>query len=221
MKIDQTSTNYSQSPFLQKHSVSIRIWHWLTFLTLTFILLTVLFASTLLNPRENSSVVQNMLSEKGASIDKDQAFSVAHIFDDKMWELHKYLGFGLSFLILGRIGIEFAQSNEEKFKSRLKSALNLYKQSNPDKKELKLYLIVKGSYTFFYILILFMALTGLSLAFGRDLGISRDTKHLIEEIHGFGQYLIYTFVFFHLCGVIIADLGKSKGIVSGMINGGK
>lgn len=211
----------SQSPFMQKHSGYIRIWHWLTFLTVTFILLTVLFASTLLNPRENSLVVQNMLTEKGVSIDKEQAFSVAHIFDDKMWELHKYLGFGLSFLLLARIGIEFAQSNEEKIKSRIKSVLTLYKHKNADKKELKLYLIVKGSYTLFYVLILFMAITGLTLAFGRDLGISRDTKHLIEEIHGFGQYLIYTFVFFHLCGVIIADLGKSKGIVSGMINGGE
>ena len=221
MKMDQTSSNYSHSPFLQKNSVAIRIWHWLTFLTLTFILLTVLFASTLLNPRENSSIVQSMLTEKGAIIDKDQAFSVAHIFDNKMWELHKYLGFGLSFLLLARIGVEIAQSGEEKFKSRVQNALTLYKQNNPDKKELKLYMIVKGCYTFFYILILFMAVTGLSLAFGRDLGISRDTRHLIEEIHGFGQYLIYTFVFFHLCGVIIADLGKSKGIVSGMINGGE
>lgn len=211
----------SQSPFMQKHSVYIRIWHWFTFLTVTFILLNVLFASTLLNPRENSLVVQNMLTEKGVSIDKEQAFSVAHIFDDKMWELHKYLGFGLSFLLLARIGIEFAQSNEEKIKSRIKSVLTLYQHKTADKKELKLYLIVKGSYTLFYVLILFMAITGLTLAFGRDLGISRDTKHLIEEIHGFGQYLIYTFVFFHLCGVIIADLGKSKGIVSGMINGGE
>lgn len=221
MKPDQTSTRNSQSPFIQKHSVSIRIWHWLTFLTLTFIILTVLFASTLLNPRENGKVVQEMLKEKGTIIEKELSFSVAHIFDDKMWELHKYLGFGLSFLLLSRIGIEFAQSDEEKIKSRMKYALNLYRQNNPDQKEYKHYLIVKGSYTFFYVLILFMAVTGLSLAFGRDLGISRDTNHLIKEIHGFGQYLIYAFVFFHLCGVIIADLGRSKGIVSGMINGGE
>lgn len=219
--MDKTTNSNSQSVFMQKHSVAIRIWHWLTFLTLTFILLTVLFASTLLNPRENSSSVQEVLKEKGTIIDNEQSFFVAHIFDDKMWELHKYLGFGLSLLFLARIGIEFAQSDEEKFKSRMKNAINLYKQNNPNKKELKLYVIVKGSYTFFYILVLFMALTGLSLAFGRDLGISRETNHLIKEIHGFGQYLIYAFVFFHLCGVIIADLGKSKGIVSGMINGGK
>jgi cytochrome b561 len=206
---------------MQKHSALIRVWHWLTFLVLTFILLTVLFASTSLNPRKNSSEVQAVLKEKGTIIDNEQAFFVAHIFDDKMWELHKYLGFGIAILLLARIGIEFAQSDEEKIKSRMKNALNLYRQNNQDQREYKHYLIVKGSYTAFYILILFMALTGLSLAFGRDLGISRDTNHLIKEIHGFGQYLMYAFVFFHLCGVILADLGKSKGIVSGMIHGGE
>lgn len=216
-----TNIGNTPSPFMQKHSASIRVWHWLTFLTLTFILLTVLFASTSLNPRKNSTVVQNELKEKDIVISNEQAFFVAHIFDDKMWELHKYLGFGLSILLLSRIGIEFTLANEEKIKSRIKNALNLYRQSNPDQKEYKHYLIVKGSYTFFYVLILFMALTGLSLAFGRDLGLSRDTNHLIKEIHGFGQYLIYAFVFFHLCGVILADLGKSKGIVSGMIHGGE
>lgn len=219
MKTANSGNN--SSPFMQKHSASIRVWHWLTFVTLTFILLTVLFASTSLNPRKNSAVVQNELKEKGTDISNEQAFFVAHIFDDKMWELHKYLGFGLTILLLSRIGIEYTLSDEEKIKSRIKYALNLYRQSNPDKKEYKHYLIVKGSYSIFYVLILFMALTGLSLAFGRDLGLSRDTNHLIKEIHGFGQYLIYAFVFFHLCGVILADLGKSKGIVSGMINGGE
>lgn len=221
MKQNKTSIQPGQSPLMQTHSAAIRIWHWVTFLVLTFILLTVLFASTSLNPRKNVPVVQNMLKEKGAIIDNDQAFAVAHIFDDKMWDLHKLLGYGLSFLLLARIGIEFAQSDEEKIQSRMKNALTLFKQNDPDKKELKHYLIVKASYSFFYLLVLYMAITGLSLAFGRKLGFSRPTNHLIKEIHGFGQYLIYAFVFFHLCGVIIADLEKSKGIVSGMINGGE
>jgi Ni/Fe-hydrogenase 1 B-type cytochrome subunit len=221
MKKNETSTIVGQSPFIQQHSASIRIWHWITFLTLTFILLTVLFASTLLNPRKNIPVVQNMLKEKGAVVDNDQAFAVAHIFDDKMWDLHKLLGFGLSFLLLARIGVELAQSDEEKIRSGMKNALTLFRQNDPNKKEIKHYLIVKGSYSLFYLLVIYMATTGLLLAFGRELGLSRPTNHLIKEIHGFGQYLIYAFVFFHLCGVIIADLGKSKGIVSGMINGGE
>jgi Ni,Fe-hydrogenase I cytochrome b subunit len=221
MKLAQNSTVTNQSPFIQKHSVSIRIWHWLTFIVLTSIILTVLFASTLYNPRENGKVVQDMLKGKSIEIDDQQSFFVAHIFDDKMWELHKYLGFGLSLLLLSRVGIEFAQSSDEKIKSRVKNALNLYRQNNPDQREYKHYLIVKASYAVFYILILFMAVTGISLAFGRDLGLSRSTHHLIKEMHGFVQYIIYAFVIFHLGGVIRADLGKSKGIVSGMINGGE
>ncbi len=221
MNQNKITNNAVQSPFAQKHSAAIRIWHWLTFLILTFILLTVMFASTLMNPRQNVPEVQKMLKEKGAVIDNDQAFAVAHIFDDKMWDLHKLLGYGLSFLLLARIGIEFAQSDEEKFRSRMKSALNLYKMNNQNKMEIKHYLIVKWSYSLFYLLVIYMSTTGLLLAFGRDLGLSRPTNHLIKEIHGFGQYLIYAFVFFHLCGVIIADIGKSKGIVSGMINGGE
>jgi Ni/Fe-hydrogenase 1 B-type cytochrome subunit len=221
MKQNETSTIADHSPFVQTHSAAIRIWHWVTFLTLTFILLTVLFASTLLNPRKNIPEVQNILKEKGVVVDNDQAFSVAHIFDDKMWELHKYLGFGLTFLLLSRIGIEFAQSDEEKIRSRMKNALTIFKQNGRNKQEYKHYLIIRASYSLFYLLILLMACTGLALAFSRELGLTRPTNHLIKEIHSFGQYLIYAFIFFHLCGVIIADLGKTKGIVSGMINGGK
>jgi cytochrome b len=66
-----------------------------------------------------------------------------------------------------------------------------------------------------------MVATGLLIAFGGSWGISGQTRHSIKEIHGFIQYLIYAFLFFHLAGVILAELGKSKGIVSGMINGGK
>jgi Ni,Fe-hydrogenase I cytochrome b subunit len=33
------------------------------------------------------------------------------------------------------------------------------------------------------------------------------------------QWVIYGFVLLHLAGVILADLGKHKGLVSRMING--
>ncbi len=215
------SATSDRSPFDQTHSTALRIWHWVTFLTITFILLTVLFASTLLNPRSNSVEVQKILKEKSIEISDQQAFGVAHFFDDQMWDLHKLLGYGLAFLVLARIVIELTQSQEEKVKSRMKNALSLLKQNGADKKEYKHYLIVKWSYSIFYLVILFMAISGLCLAFGRDLGIPRELNHTIKEVHGFCQYLIYAFIFFHLIGVIYADLGKTKGIVSGMINGGE
>jgi Ni,Fe-hydrogenase I cytochrome b subunit len=221
MNQNSSSAKATNSPFKQTHSAAIRIWHWLTFLTISFILLTVLFASTLLNPRANSVEVQKILKEKSIEINDQQAFSVAHFFDDQMWDLHKFLGYGLAFLVLARIMIEFAQSNEERVKTRMKKVLTLFKQNGPDKKEYKHYLIVKWSYSLFYMIIIFMAISGLCLAFGRELGIPRDLNHTIKEVHGFCQYLIYAFILFHLTGVIYADLGKTKGIVSGMINGGE
>ena len=61
----------------------------------------------------------------------------------------------------------------------------------------------------------------LELAFGRELGFSRDFSKTIREIHSLGQYLMYAFVVIHLCGVLIADITTNKGLVSGMINGNK
>ena len=221
MNQNSNSAKAANSPFNQTHSTALRIWHWVTFLTITFILLTVLFASTLLNPRANSVEVQKILKEKSIEINEQQAFGVAHFFDDQMWNLHKLLGYGLAFLVLARIVIEFSQSPEEKVKIRMKNALSLFKQNGEDKKEYKHYLIVKWSYSLFYLIIMYMAISGLCMAFGRELGIPRNLNHTIKEVHGFCQYLIYAFILFHLIGVIYADLGKTKGIVSGMINGGQ
>jgi len=211
------------SIFIQKNSVAIRIWHWLTFLVVTSLILTVLMASTVLNPRKNVPEVQNILKAKGITADNQQSFAVAHLFDDKMWDLHKLLGYGLAFLFLARVVIEFMQTEEEKNTARLKKALYALLQSKKvdEKKDLRHYLIVKYSYLLFYGLLMIMVATGLTIAFGSEMGLSRQANHTIKEIHAFVQYFIYAFVFFHMAGVILIDLGKAKGIVSGMINGGK
>lgn len=71
----------------------------------------------------------------------------------------------------------------------------------------------------FYLLLFIMVSTGLIIAFGADLGFSGPVRHTFKEIHAFVQYLIYAFVAIHLAGVIRSDIGKYKGMVSGMING--
>ncbi len=219
MKQTVTPVIPGKSPFLQKHSASIRIWHWMTFLIISFLILTVLFESTLFNSRKNSTMVQTVLKEKGVVVTEDQAWAVAHEYGDKLWDLHKLLGFGLAFLLLSRI-IEFTLSPEEKLRTKIKSALLIYRQ-NALNNENKHYLVIKSGYALFYLLVLYMATTGLLLAFGSDLGLERPARHLIKEFHGFGQYLMYTFVVIHLCGVIYADIKHSKGIISGMVNGGE
>lgn len=214
-------TNNESSIFIQKNSPAIRIWHWLTFIVVTSLIVTVLLASTVLNPRENIPLVQNVLKEKGVTVSNEQTWAVTHLYDDKMWDLHKLLGYALSFLFLSRILAELTQPKDQRFGFRLNNARTAFKKEGSDKKEWRHYLIVKYGYSLFYLLLFAMVTTGLLIAFGGDLGIAGPVRHTIKEVHAFIQYLIYAFVVFHLGGVILADIGKAKGIVSGMINGGK
>jgi Ni/Fe-hydrogenase 1 B-type cytochrome subunit len=211
----------TESYFIQTHSVAIRVWHWLTFIFITAAMITVLLNSTLMNPRKNIGMVQEQLQSKGLTASEEQAFSVSHEYEDKIWGVHKWIGYGLAFLLLSRIVVEIVQPGEEKIRSRFRKALGLYKQNDSNKTEYQHYIGTKITYLVFYLLLLCMAITGLCLAFGRNLGIPRDLHNTIKEIHAFGQYIMYAFVTVHLLGVLISENMKAKGIVSGMINGNK
>lgn len=220
-----TTTNSSQgiesSPFIQKHSTLIRIWHWVAFLVLSASMITVLINATMLNPRDNIGLVQNQLKEKGLTASEEQAFAVSHEYEDKMWDVHKLLGFGLAFLLVARVLIEITLPGNEKIRSRIKNTMSLLKLNDENKVQYKHYLNVKRVYMLFYTILILMALTGLGLAFGRDLGFTREIHNAVKTVHSILQYCMYAFVLIHLIGVVIAENTKDKGIVSGMINGNK
>lgn len=205
--------------FLQTHSAGIRIWHWLTFIVMLAVILTVILASTLLDPRSDVGMVERVLQEKGVQVTQEQAFPVAREYEEKIWDWHEVLGYGLAFLLLGRIVVEFAQPAEERVSTRMKSAIRLFRSGKGDKAESRHYILVKWSYFLFYLVLLYLVVTGLLLAFSHELGMAGSVRHSIKEIHGAAQYLVYAFVLFHIGGVLLADLGKFKGAVSGMIHG--
>jgi Ni/Fe-hydrogenase 1 B-type cytochrome subunit len=194
--------------------VSIRLWHWLTFLFFTASITTVIFGSTLFKTANNISLVQQQVQEKGGNVTKDQARSVAHEFSDKLWMIHKYIGFGLSFLIFSRIVIEVRLSKEKKLSTKIRSAL-CYPAGTPEKKH---FLFVQSSYAVFYILFITMATTGLVLAF-EDVEWLKPAHNIAKETHTIVQWGLYTYFVIHIAGVIRADLTKYNGIVSRMING--
>ena len=216
-----TSPNMESSPFIQQHSAPLRIWHWLTFLFITGSIITVLLVSTLFSQRDNVKLVQDQLQGKGVTVTEDQAFSVSREYEDKLWGVHKYIGFGLTFLLLARVVIELTQPEEEKLMNRLKKVKELRAKNDASKAEYNHYLRVRMSYSLFFLLLFVMSITGLGLAFGRDLGFSRELHGGIRTVHEIVQYFMYAFVFVHLAGVIIAENGKIKGIVSGMIHGNR
>jgi len=221
MTINKAIRKAGTSYFIQEHSAVIRIWHWLTFIIISGLMITVLLTSTLLNQRDNIKMVQNQLKEKGLVVTEDQAFAITREYEDKSWGIHKLLGYGLVVLVLLRIVIEIVQPGEEKSAKRIQNTMKLLRLNNEARKEYQHYLRVKFGYLLFYFLVLLMAVTGLGLAFGREFGFSRELHGIIKDIHSIGQYFIYGFVLIHLFGVIISDITNNKGLVSGMINGNK
>ena len=215
------SSSSETSIFIQSHSAPLRIWHWLTFLFITGSVVTVLLVSTLFSQRDNIKLVQDQLQGKGVTVTEDQAFAVTREYEDKLWGVHKLIGYGLAILLLGRIIIESTQPEEEKILNRLKKAKQLRAKNDANKADYTHYMRVKLSYSLFFLLLFCMVLTGLGMAFGRDLGFSRQVIGGLKNIHAFIQYLMYAFIVIHLAGVIIAENGRIKGLVSGMINGNR
>lgn len=206
--------------FLQTHSRAIRLWHWIFVLFISATIAIVLLASTVFRTGNNISLVQEQLQQKAVTVNSDQARSVAHEFNDKLWNLHKLIGYVLSALLFSRLLIEIFQPREERLRNRLKKALGFRSVIPIEQIENRHFIGVKYTYIIFYGLFLLMALTGLVLAF-EDVPVLKEIHRPAKQLHSFLQYPIYGFIVIHLFGVIRADLGHHKGLVSGMIHGEK
>ena len=215
----ETNPSSTSSPFLQKHSGILRIWHWCLFVFLSASIICVILGSLVFKTGRNIGMVEDVLKDKGAIVTESQARAVAHEYNDKIWDIHKIIGFGIAILLLSRIFVEMAQPGDEKLKVRMGNAFGIYKLNDLRKGDYRHYLIVKWTYLAFFILLAIMAITGLSLAFDDDIATLHSIHRPVKQVHEFCQWLMYTFIFFHLVGVIRAELGKHRGLVSGMIHG--
>ncbi len=202
---------------VKKYDVKIRLWHWLSVLIITGSLVTVLINSTLLD-RSQSAFVQKELQDAGVQLSTKQARAATHGLEDQIWGIHIYFGYALAALFLFRLISEAFLPREKRF---FLKTIQAYREfSNLNLKKLRHNFAVKVLYVIFYTTLLVIVLTGLSLAFQNDLGISRNLGHTIKDVHGFCMYIVIGFIVLHIGGVIFAETKDDKGIVSGMINGG-
>ena len=186
-----------------KYSVAFRIWHWVNAVIVLGLLGTVFLRKTFLSWRENSQIIIQKLDAMGITITQDQAVSLAKAIRAGMWEWHIILGYALAFLVLYRIFLHFFDKREkEDFAS-----LSLHKKG------------VQLSYYLLYAVLGFMALSGLSIHFHSELGLSKELAHSIKEVHEFVFNYIWIFVILHIGGVVVADNTDEKGLISTMING--
>ena len=60
-------------------------------------------------------MVQEQVQQKGVLFTEKQASAVAHEYSDKLWMLHKCIGYSLSFLLLWRIIARITIDKEKKW----------------------------------------------------------------------------------------------------------
>ncbi len=216
MQRTPTATADAPNIFNMPKPMSIRIWHWFTVLFFLSSITMVLLASTMFKTNNNISLVQQEAQQKGGILTSDQAMQVAHMYSDKLWMTHKYIGYGLCILLLWRLMIEGFMTGT----GRLLKRLHRVSHAGITEQEAKHYQWVQYSYTVFYIIFILMALTGLILAF-EDVKWLDPLHKPAQSLHSFLQYLLYAYALLHIAGVLRADMNRYPGIVSRMIHGKK
>jgi cytochrome b len=206
--------------FLEPHSRAIRIWHWIFVIFITATIGIVLLASTIFRTRNTVPLVEEQLQLKGINVSQDQARAVAHEFNDQLWDLHRIIGYGLCILLVSRWFIGVSEPRNQRLKYRLQKAMTYQSTIPIERVQRRHYVNVKTLYLLFYAVFAAMALSGLVLAFD-DIRQIHEFHQPAKQVHAFLQYAVYAFILIHLVGVIRADVGEFKGIVSGMIHGQK
>lgn len=207
--------------FRRYQPLGLRIWHWLNALVILGLLATVLLRKTFLSWRANSAVIQEKLTAAGTTITPELAKDIAVAIRNPLWDWHIYLGFALAGLFVSRFLISFFIEKRCPFLHTLKSAAALKTVPQADRFEAIHYTLVRAGYAVFYFATLFMIVSGLTLTFKADLGISKDLSDTTKELHELAMWFFVVFVAGHIGGVIISETTKNPGLVSDMINGGE
>ncbi|MFN0255612.1 cytochrome b/b6 domain-containing protein [Pedobacter ureilyticus] len=203
----------------QKNSTHLRVWHWINVVVISVSVITVCLNSTLLDKKDNVKFISEQLNSASIPLTTQQATLVARSLEEKVWDWHVYAGYFLAALLIYRVVGETLSNRDHQLANKIKNALLHYRQQQnlPYAKEL----LVKVSYLAFYALLSFMAISGLSIKFHIQLGISDNLVHSIKEVHELVMYPILIFIVVHIIGVVIAEKKNRPGLVSDMINGGK
>lgn len=191
---------------MKKWRIDFRIWHWVHAAVVLGLLGTVFLRKTFLSWRTNSELLTQKLSEINLEVTAEQAKVLAKAVRAPMWEWHIILGYALAVLLLWRIALFFTKSGKENYQ-------NLKEQTLHKK-------LVKFGYMGIYLILAFMAISGLTIHFYEEIGLLKETAHDIKEIHELVFNAILIFVPLHILGVIIAENRDEKGIISNMIHGG-
>jgi cytochrome b561 len=191
---------------MKKWRLDFRIWHWIHAVVILGLLGTVFLRKTFLSWRANSELLIQKLSDINLEITSEQAKVLAKAIRAPMWEWHILLGYALVILLVWRVQLFFTNSGNLNYQNLKEETL--FKK------------MVKLGYIGIYVVLVFMAISGLMIHFHEALALTKDTAHKIKEIHELVFYAVLIFVPLHIIGVVIAENQDEKGIISDMVHGG-
>ena len=210
----------SQFSFRKYQPATLRLWHWLNALAILGLLTTVLLRKTFLSWRTNAALIENKLQQVGTTVTPEIAKEIAVSIRDPMWDWHIYLGFALTALIIIRILVGLFVIKKCPATQSVQSSWNVFQVEKSERIHAAHFAGVKISYAMFYLATAFMVISGLTLNFKSELGLGKEQVAPIKDIHELMMWFFVGFIVLHLLGVIVAELGKDRGVVSDMINGG-
>jgi Ni/Fe-hydrogenase 1 B-type cytochrome subunit len=185
---------------MQTYSRTLRIWHWLNALAVLGLLGTFFLRKTFLSWRDNAALITSKLAEYDIAVTAEQAKAVAKAIRAPMWEWHIILGFIFAALLLWRLGII------------VKNGFGYEAQTMHMK-------FVQLGYKVLYLVLLFMALSGIVIYYLGIFDLFKEITHDLKELHELVAWTIVAFVPLHIAGTFVADNRDQKGIVSKMISG--
>lgn len=186
----------------KKFNLANRLIHWSIAISILFLLLTVFLRMGWMNKDSMGTIIQQSLQRKGIEISQVDAALIGKEIRRPMWSYHTLTGYVLIGLYLVRMLIIFIQGTAFK---------NPFLKNVPRKEKFKSWI-----YILFYVLFACSLFTGFMIVNG-----PKQMKEIMELIHIKSLYYMIIFIVLHIGGVLLADMGNDKGLISKMISGHK
>lgn len=180
-----------------------RILHWMIAFTFLFMLLTVWLRMTWMNKEHMAGLASASLGSRNVRLSDEDAIAVGRAIRKPMWNMYIYAGYVL--IVLYCIRLLVMRIEGPVFKNPFSGGI-----TRQERFKSIIYLV-------FYICLGTSLFTG---AYINLIGkIYPGVYTVIKAVHVQSLYYALAFIFLHLAGLIIAELGSEQGIISRMVHG--
>lgn len=194
------------------YPAALRLWHWLSVLVITGVVGTAFLPGTFLDVGMTGRQAREVLAGQQVQISEEQSSAIGRALAANAWLVHQYLGYALVALFIFRLVLEATgRSGRRLFPPVRRTVPGAIPAPGP---------VVRGIYLLFYLVLTIAVVTGICLSLVPWYPELKDYRS-IRILHEMTMYFILIFTPVHLIGVLRAERReKTRGIVSGMINGG-